>query len=451
MEFSHLNKDQINFIENVFIEPKTNYVLFGGAGTGKSTVLHGILAEYKKRDRGNTVVVLGPTGLSISNIKNAQTISSFLGVTASTVGVPGSIVHNSTIAKRISGVDTIIIDECGMISAGDFSALDTALRRCCCNVPFGGLRLILIGDIFQLQPHDDFFFTTKAWNLLETQTELSVLQLTKVERFDIQDEDEREEFQNLLTSLRLGTFTTNCRAQSLIDYVIGRQALHIDDRESIIHLCATNQVADEINDMFFDMHTGTNFTFVSQTSKKHVLSLKLGIPIQFTQNVYQDGELCAHNGMLGTVVDLFPVDLSASGIKNEKIYLSKTVVWGCTIERSTDGKTITIYSGKLHTKTDTIAVGLDAENNKTRIHLFPIRISYAVTIHKMQGQTLKKAVLVGKEMFAGRAQIYVAFSRMINWKNIFLLDMTAEKLYCAIGKTKENVALQTFIHQYNLK
>ena len=69
----------------------------------------------------------------------------------------------------------------------------------------------------------------------------------------------------------------------------------------------------------------------------------------------------------------------------------------------------------------------------------------------MQGQTLKKAVLVGKEMFAGRAQIYVAFSRMINWKNIFLLDMTAEKLYCAIGKTKENVALQTFIHQYNLK
>ena len=165
-------------------------------------------------------------------------------------------------------MDTIIIDECGMISAGDFSALDTALRRCCCNVPFGGLRLILIGDIFQLQPHDDFFFTTKAWNLLETQTELSVLQLTKVERFDIQDEDEREEFQNLLTSLRLGTFTTNCRAQSLIDYVIGRQALHIDDRESIIHLCATNQVADEINEMFFDMHTGTNFTFVSQTSKK---------------------------------------------------------------------------------------------------------------------------------------------------------------------------------------
>ena len=89
MEFSHLNKDQINFIENVFIEPKTNYVLFGGAGTGKSTVLHGILAEYKKRDRGNTVVVLGPTGLSISKIKNAQTISSFLGVTASTVGGTG--------------------------------------------------------------------------------------------------------------------------------------------------------------------------------------------------------------------------------------------------------------------------------------------------------------------------------------------------------------------------
>lgn len=451
MDSYSLNKDQTDFIKDVLLFPQTNFVLFGGAGTGKSTVLHGLLAEYKKRDQSDAIVVLGPTGLSISKIENARTISSFLGVTASTVGVPGSILHSSTIAKRIKGIRTIIIDECGMISAGEFSVLDSALRKCCTNMPFGGLQLILIGDIFQLQPHDDFFFTTKAWNSLETQTGVHVKQLTKIERFDIQDEEEREEFQNFLTSLRLGTFKTNSRAQSLVDYVIGKQVLNVFDRASIIHLCATNQVADEINDMYFTEQPGTIFTFQSQNNKSRTLALKIGIPIQFTQNVYQDGTLCAYNGMLGTIVDLFPLDATANGIKNEKIYLSKKVIWGCKIKQNSTGEIVTIYSGKVHTKTNGISVGLEAENIRGRIHLFPIRVSYAVTIHKMQGQTLTRAVIVGKEMFAGKAQIYVAFSRMVNWKNIFLLDMTSDKIYYAIEKTKKNRALQTFIHQYNLK
>ena len=108
MENCALNSQQAAFVETVFDDKSQHCILFGGAGTGKSVVLHEIVSRYKK-ETTDDIAVLGPTGLSISKLPTAQTISTFLGAKAKTIGIPSLLIKNAKLLNK--KIKTIIIDE----------------------------------------------------------------------------------------------------------------------------------------------------------------------------------------------------------------------------------------------------------------------------------------------------------------------------------------------------
>ena len=447
MENCALNSQQAAFVETVFDDKSQHCVLFGGAGTGKSVVLHEIVSRYKK-ETTDDIVILGPTGLSISKLPTAQTISTFLGAKAKTIGIPSLLIKNAKLLNK--KIKTIVIDECGMISAGEFTALDQFLRCSLQDKPFGGVRLILIGDVYQLQPTDNFFFTTKSFQLLLEQGKIHVDQLLLNERMSITDDEEREEFLNLLNSLRIGSLASNARAQCFINYTLKHSSRQLTDdiRKTIIHLCSTNNVANKINAKFLECHEGDTTTFFNATGDN--LTIKPGVPIQLTQNIYTDGIMTAYNGMLATIQKVYPVDENATGEKNGVIYPSVKSQWACDIVVNDTKKELTIYSQISKPKQAEVSTGIETTSTSSKIHCFHFRLAFAVTIHKMQGQTLDNAILVGDDIFEGRAQMYVAFSRMRNWRGLYLKNIDAEIIVNAIEKKEESNELKHFIQHFNL-
>ncbi|MEY5047928.1 MAG: hypothetical protein RLZZ175_1287 [Bacteroidota bacterium] len=418
MEPNHFFQLALQFVNNT----AENIFLTGKAGTGKTTFLKQVKASCNK-----SMVVVAPTGVAAINA-NGVTIHSLFQLPFGPI-VPvknfrgtGAVDGNTLLqnlrlskAKReiINELELLIIDEVSMVRADVIDAIDTVLRsyRRRQHLPFGGVQVLLIGDLFQLPPvvgaemeilnqfyKSPFFFDAKVF---ET-SPLTYLELNKVYRQ--QDED----FIQLLNQIRNNTVKPY-ELEALNKYYNPQFKPSAD--ENIITLTSHNAKADAINKRELDALPGKLYTFEGQIkgdfSDKALpadmtLHLKEGAQVMFIKNDVGD-ERKYYNGKLATI---------------------KSIV-GETITVITEGDKLEFEVSKEVWKN--IKYNFNSEEDRIEeeeigeFTQLPLRLAWAITIHKSQGLTFEKAIIDAGDSFAS-GQVYVALSRLTSPKGLVLFS-----------------------------
>lgn len=364
----------------------------GKAGTGKSTVLREFVETTSMR-----TVVLAPTGLAAIQV-GGQTIHSFflfhLGPLENDPERIAIFRKGGPKHRIVKNLDCIIIDEISMVRADVMDAIDYSLRiNCGVDEPFGGKTILAFGDLWQLEPvvagqaememlahryASPFFFDADCVR----QTSLDVIQLSTVHR---QSED--QEFLWALNALRRGD-------TSEIDFFNARVGADLGD-DSVVTLTATNARANAINLARLSELPGAVHTFQGTTegdfgkdfpADPH-LQLKVGAQVMFVKN----GQKWV-NGSLGRVLGIEP-DLVVVGLEG-----GETVA----VERETWDKTRYTW--------DRVHHRISGEPAGTYVQ-FPLRLAWAVTIHKSQGLTFNRVIVDMDQRGFAHGQVYVALSR----------------------------------------
>lgn len=381
-------------------KPGQSVFITGRAGTGKSTLL-----RYFKETSSRPPVTLAPTGIAALHV-GGQTLHSFF-------GFPHHFLDRAQVkkAKRykkvIEKLDTLVIDEMSMVRADIFDAVDQCLRITRQSaLPFGGVKLILFGDVFQLPPVVEpdlaalftdrypgpFFFDAPAWRDLNP----TCLELNKVFR---QEGD--TDFLDILNRVRERSATAE-------DLAVLNQRCGPDGDPTGPHivLAATNAVARDLNSARLDALAGKPHSYTARVEGDFeqssfptdaVLSLKKGAQILMVRN---DSEKRWVNGDLGEAVEFGDefVRVKIKGVAHEV----KPVVW----EK---------YVYRLNEKTgsvEPVVVGTFEQ--------MPLKLAWAITIHKSQGQTYDRVTVdLGHGAFA-HGQTYVALSRCTTLKGLRL-------------------------------
>jgi ATP-dependent DNA helicase PIF1 len=383
-------------------------LITGQAGTGKSVFIKYLCSEIKKN-----CVVVAPTGVAALNV-GGQTIHSFFHFPPKPIDADAvQQVKNRTLYEKI---DVLIIDEISMVRADMLDGIDMFLRKNGKdeNLPFGGVQVVLIGDLFQLPPviarqeeaalfggvyASEFFFSAHCLH----DCTMSFVEFTKVFR------QSEERFLSLLSNVREG----NSLART-IDEINDRCYINqpLPEGKIPIILTCTNQSASRTNEFMLGkikekehVFEGVlNGRFAIEKEKlpaPYFLKLKTGAQVMFTKN-----DSCKRwvNGTIGTV-DKISEDSIIVGIPARGDFFTFTVkkeVWECL-------KFVYDYNEN-KIKTETIGAYTQ----------FPLTLAWAVTIHKSQGLTLDSAIIdLGAGAFAG-GQVYVALSRCRSIDNIRL-------------------------------
>ena len=386
------------------VDERVSLFLTGDAGTGKSTLLRRLIEE--SRARGRCVAVLAPTGCAAVNV-GGQTIHSFFGIP------PRFVTPNETINSRnrqmLRDLDTLIIDEVSMVRSDVMAAVDRALRsaRREFGSVFGGLQLVLVGDLAQLPPvvrkEEAAFFGVEYPGPYFFQTgEFPREHFSRVElREPFRHRDDR--FREILANLRSNAVTPEDLAD-LNQRVDDRNDLVF--RNSTVTLTGKNNAANDINAMMLDQLPGPSFKFeavVEGTFPESfypvddLLLLKPGAKIMMARN---DAAQRWVNGTLGRVAHVEPdrvqVDIAGS------LHLVETVQWE-NIRYQYDPGTRKITHDVIGTFTQ-----------------LPIRLAWAMTVHKSQGQTLDRAHFEMRHRAFAHGQTYVALSRCRNLDGLTL-------------------------------
>ena len=379
-----------------------NIFLTGKAGTGKTTFLKELKANSPKR-----MVVLAPTGIAAINA-GGTTIHSFFQLPLSPY-VPGASFGGRESKKYQFGkikrniirtLDLLVIDEVSMVRADLLDAVDSVMRRYRKhNEPFGGAQLLLIGDLQQLAPvvKDDewelmkeyydtpYFFSSRALAMTNYQT----VELTKVYR------QQDDNFVRLLNRIRENKADDNTLNMLNARYIPN---FKIPAGGNYIRLTTHNYQAQRINERKLAELPSAPFDFTAEVTGDFpessfpadaTLTLKTGAQVMFIKN---DTAGRFFNGMIGEV-DY--VEENSIGVRNrdtgEVINIEKAE-W-------TNSK----YT--LDSKTKEIT-----ETVEGVFRQYPLRLAWAITIHKSQGLTFEHAIIDASHSFA-HGQTYVALSR----------------------------------------
>lgn len=410
-------KDQIfELIENT----NRNIFLTGKAGTGKTTFLN----YFVKNTRKNHIVV-APTGIAAINA-GGVTIHSMFALplrpfvpvnepidTASANNISHLISHfryGKHKLKLLRELEIIIIDEVSMLRADVLDMVDFALRKARRNQErFGGVQMLFIGDLFQLPPviredseyilqkyyKSPFFFDAKV---LEN-VDLLTVELTEVFR------QKDPEFLDLLNSIRDGD-TQKVDFQKLNERYI--PDFEPKEGEHIVHLCSHNRMADNINQKKINELKTSLFSYKANIFgdfKENIfpndenLELKVGAQVMFIRND-SSGEKRYYNGRLAEI----------SRLNEDKVYV---ILEGRTDEMEVERE---VWENKKYTLNDDKEI---VEEVIGSFEQFPLRLAWAVTIHKSQGLTFDKVIIdAGKSFTLG--QVYVALSRCRTLEGIYL-------------------------------
>jgi ATP-dependent DNA helicase PIF1 len=388
----------------------------GKAGTGKTTFIRYLRETFDKH-----IVVVAPTGVAALNIEGA-TIHSFF-------HFPPRVVTNDDVElvrdrRMYQKLSLLIIDEVSMVRADVIDAMDKFLRKNRqSSEPFGGVQLLLVGDLFQLSPvvnHNEqealnsmgyetpYFFSADAF----VDRQMLFQDLNKV--FRQSDPD----FIDILNKIRLAE-----ELDIVLPLINERYIEDLDLNQTIITLTSTNRVADRINAEHLRDLSGAPTTFAGEVSGRFAventklpsplnLALKVGAQVMFTKN---DGNRRWINGTLGKVVEL----------NKDLICVEVTDSTG-TFVHEVERVTWEYFKYRYDAITEEI---LPEETG--RYTQFPLMLAWAVTIHKGQGKTLEKVqVDLGRGAFA-YGQVYVALSRCRSLEDIYLMrPIQAEDVKC---------------------
>lgn len=387
------------------MENTTRHVLITGrAGTGKSTLL-----EYFRSRTSKKIVVLAPTGVAAVNVRG-QTIHSFFNFgTNITVDSVKRIVRETP--NIYTELDAIVIDEISMVRADLLDCIDRFLRlNCASKNPFGGKQMIFFGDLYQLPPvvtssekryfkeayETPYFFSANVMKEID----LEIIELIKVYR----QKDER--FINILNAIRHGEVNND-----LLEELNNRfnPDFTPPPGEFYVYLTARNDKAYEINMDRLHKLPGRTYTFEAIISGDFdedsfpadpVLHLKKGAQVMFLNN---DSAGRWVNGTVGKILEIDKEEeIILVELENGEIVEATPYKWNVFKYRY-DKKSRNITADKIGTFTQ-----------------FPLKLAWAITIHKSQGKTFERVILDLSGGIFAPGQLYVALSRCTSLEGLVL-------------------------------
>ena len=403
------------FVENT----GRSIFLTGKAGTGKTTFLRTVVERSRKRP-----VVVAPTGVAAINA-GGVTIHSFFQLPF-TPYVPGTKVESKfdfgrEKRKIIASMDLLIIDEVSMVRADLLDAIDTVLRRYRDHSqPFGGVQMLMIGDLAQLTPvvtpEDEqllkpyydtpYFFGSKALARIDYVT----IQLEKVYR------QQDDSFVAILNDIRQGHPSPQTLARLNSRSLPPTLSAAREGSEGAIRLTTHNQLANFYNESELQRLPSRAFLFTAKVEgtfpeyafpTAQTLTLKLGAQVMFVKND-PTGNHRYYNGRIGrvTYVDQNKVLVVCEGDAN--------AIEVEPLEWENARYTLNPTSREIETE----VVG--------KFRQLPLRLAWAITIHKSQGLTFDRAIIDANQSFAP-GQVYVALSRCRTLEGLLLASPLNER------------------------
>ncbi len=407
-------------------ETSENIFLTGKAGTGKTTFL-----KYLKENCTKNIVVAAPTGVAAINAGGVTLHSlfqlpfhPFLPTVNHKSELLGKLKFNKQRVELLRKMELLVIDEISMVRCDTMDAIDTILKsvRRKHNVPFGGVQLLCIGDLHQLPPvakreemnilqeyySSEFFFDSIV---IKEQMPM-LIELNKIYR---QKEDS---FVNLLNKVR----NNRMEADDFEDlHFRFNPTFRPSLEENYITLTSHNNQADQINYRELQKLSAPSFTYdakiegefpESMNPAEGKLVLKEGAQVMFLKNDVISKRY--FNGKIGIIKSLKEDEII---VESDNVEIS---VFQETWENSR--YTINREDGKLEQET----LGTFTQ--------FPLRLAWAITIHKSQGLTFEKVMIDAGAAFSS-GQVYVALSRCTSLDGIVLLS----KIPAAAIYSNENV------------
>ena len=400
-----MSNPELDLARRIVENTGTHLFLTGKAGTGKTTFLKDLKQRSPKR-----MVVTAPTGIAAINA-GGMTLHSFFQLPLAPY-VPDSTFraekdkHRYKFSKEkkrlIRSLDLLVIDEISMVRADILDAVDAVLRRFRVpHLPFGGVQLLMIGDLQQLAPvvkpeewdmlsqyyDTPFFFSSRALS----ETHYATVELKQTYR------QTDEHFLALLNNIR-----TNRADASTLEQLNKRYMPDFTPPASprYIRLTTHNVLAQSINDGELEKLDAPTFTYQAKITgnfpeynypTEKTLTLKEGAQVMFIKNDHS-GEGRYFNGMIGEIVR----------IDNEGFVVHSQDFNGeIRVQREQwDNTRYTLNE-------QTMEINEEVEGS---FEQFPVRLAWAITIHKSQGLTFSHAIIDARDSFA-HGQVYVALSR----------------------------------------
>ncbi len=377
-----------------------NVFLTGSAGTGKTYVINKYI-EYL-RERNIEPAIVAPTGIAASHI-GGKTIHSFFGI-----GIREFIddyylnwmKKQSFLGKRLRGLKVLIIDEISMVSPGLFDSMDKILRAFKdSDEPFGGVQVVLSGDFFQLPPVSKtpqeikFAWQTNLWK----NSDFKICYLAEKFR-----QEENDVLINILDEIRAGEVS-----EDSMDIFRGRYKKKLANNFTVTKLYTHNVDVDKMNNTELDKLPGKNMNFKASAkgSKQNIekifksslvqeeVNLKKEAMIIFIKNNYDKGYI---NGTLGRVI---------------------------SFQEGTRFPIVEIFDGRrIMVALEEWMLEDDNGNVKAIVKQLPIKLAWALTIHKSQGMTLDAAEIDLSKTFE-IGQGYVALSRIKSISGLRLMGL----------------------------
>ena len=397
------NKQQVMAYE-LIANTNSSFFLTGKAGTGKTTFLRNVQKMVDKQ-----FVTLAPTGVA-AIIAGGDTIHSFFGLPMD-VCIPGAIGKMSEARiMTLIHTDTIIIDEVSMVRCDIIDAIDYTMRKTLrSTLPFGGKQVVFVGDMFQLPPvvkhgaerelmhdlyHTNDFFFYKA-------DAIKRMRLVKIEFQKVYRQEDKD-FLRILENVRMNRATPINLMQ-----LNERVCQPTKEDGMVITLASLNKTADNINQQRLTELETEEYTYEGTVTGKFDerrfpvdmnLKLKVGAQVMLTRN---DQQKRWANGTIGTVSKLSQDEIQVT-LDNGETYDVPCCSW------------------------ESYSYEYDKDERKMKKELmgtftqYPLRLAWAITVHKSQGMTFEKMYLdLSRGMFAA-GQLYVALSRVRSLGGLFL-------------------------------
>lgn len=399
--------------------------LTGKAGTGKTTFLKNLKQHIEKK-----MVIVAPTGIAALNAEGV-TIHSFFQLRFAPFipefnnNIENHLLFNKKKIQLIQALELLVIDEISMVRADILDAIDFVLRYFKKpDLPFGGVQILMIGDVQQLPPvctendqqilknyYDTFFFFGSK---VLQETDFITIELEKIYR---QSDPHFIEILNAIRENKVDDFFLE---------EINQRTMENGSYEDYIILTTHNYQAKKINDYKLRNLSSSSHFFKAKVKGDFPesmyptdmdLELKIGVKIIFLKN---DTDKNYYNGKLGTITEI--VDSKSVNVRDE------------------DGKIIHLFAASWENTTYIFNESTQQIEEKVvgQFKQLPIKLAWAITIHKSQGLSFDKVIVEGKDAFA-HGQIYVALSRCRSLQGLVLRRPI----------TKENIIVDEHIAMFN--
>ena len=384
-----------------------NVFLTGAAGSGKTFTLNQFIKLAK--NSGKKVSVTATTGLAATHL-GGNTIHAWSGI-----GIYDYLSRKffekfpKTRAEIIKNTDILVIDEISMLHDFRLDMVEEICRTIRQNdKPFGGIQVILCGDFFQLPPINRAGGRTGGFAIHSNAWKLAKFTICYLEENHRQKNDELSE---ILNALRADDLRRK-HAQSLLDRIDVEFSFKSDDfSKNLTELHTTNIDVDKINEQKLTELEGEEFHFAQTTTgaknyietlQKSILApellrLKKGALVMAVKNAQNRQYV---NGSIGEVIDF---------------------------ERLTDYPIVQFRNGKIITMVPETWEMRDGEKKRASIMQIPLRLAYAITVHKSQGMTLDAARIDLRKAFS-EGMGYVALSRVRSLDRLYLLGINRTAL-----------------------